>query len=897
MDDDERADLVAEVGRVLSAPGGRALLVGEPGVGRSTVLARVARRAEESGARVLRVRPGRSSARTPFLSLADLLPELPDPGLGGLAAAPHRLALRLAVSRAVRSLQRSGPVVISVDDWTQLDPESADLIGYVTSRDDDPGPALVATQAADTLLSGRPWSIDRALFPPGSVHLVPSLSAPGLAAVLAGWQGHAVPPDVLLDLHRATGGNPAWAMELLDRPVRRLLPPHPGPRLPGSVAETVLTRVRPLPSPVQRVLAACAAAGGAPARTVSTLADADLDAVAAAVEEGLVVPEHERLVVAHPLLGAAALRLVGLGVQLEIHARAAAAATGLAERARHLDQAVLPGPDDGVASALGAAAEEAWAEGSQQRALVLAERALARTPDATPGRTGRAVRLAELAVASGSFDRAAAVLADLDLVSSTPALLDRALPVLVAAIGATAGEDAAQHALAALAARADDGTVRGAMIDVRRVSETESAADRAARAHRALRLLAGERDLPAAQHRALGLLLVAGLDAGQGLDPVVLARLRALEAELPTLPLLDTADAAVGLHGYEVDDLTASRAGLELLADQAERRGETSVAGTFRAHLVVVEVLGGRTAQAAALLERFDGGDPGALATAPVVVRARGSLALVRGDEAALEAALASSSGAGTAVAGRVARLVLRGAWATAHEHWAESVPVLSEALELAARHGCDEPGRRLSADTLLGPGLVALGRAEEAGRIADHLESLARAGGRPLLSGHALRLRGLVSAASGDLGLAQAQLQRAADLLGDGQVPGDRARCLLDLGRVLRRRRAREESRRVLRDVQAVARRTGDRPLLALVERELAAVRRAAAPDALTAAERRVATAAADGLRNSEIAAACFVSVRTVETQLSTVYRKLGVRSRVQLVTRLRSEAPARSA
>ena len=39
-----------------------------------------------------------------------------------------------------------------------------------------------------------------------------------------------------------------------------------------------------------------------------------------------------------------------------------------------------------------------------------------------------------------------------------------------------------------------------------------------------------------------------------------------------------------------------------------------------------------------------------------------------------------------------------------------------------------------------------------------------------------------------------------------------------------------------------------------------------------------------ADGRTNREIAASCFLSPKTVETTLSAVYRKLGVRSRTEL-------------
>ena len=52
-----------------------------------------------------------------------------------------------------------------------------------------------------------------------------------------------------------------------------------------------------------------------------------------------------------------------------------------------------------------------------------------------------------------------------------------------------------------------------------------------------------------------------------------------------------------------------------------------------------------------------------------------------------------------------------------------------------------------------------------------------------------------------------------------------------------------------------------------------------------------RVAMMAAEGLSNKQIASALFMGVSTVEAHLSRVYRKLGIRSRAGLGTRL---APA---
>jgi DNA-binding NarL/FixJ family response regulator len=77
-------------------------------------------------------------------------------------------------------------------------------------------------------------------------------------------------------------------------------------------------------------------------------------------------------------------------------------------------------------------------------------------------------------------------------------------------------------------------------------------------------------------------------------------------------------------------------------------------------------------------------------------------------------------------------------------------------------------------------------------------------------------------------------------------------------------------------------------RPLLAQIERELPRVAAERSGSELTATERRVAALIADGGTNRDVAAALFVSVRTVETHVASIYRKLGVRSRAELARRL---------
>ena len=104
-------------------------------------------------------------------------------------------------------------------------------------------------------------------------------------------------------------------------------------------------------------------------------------------------------------------------------------------------------------------------------------------------------------------------------------------------------------------------------------------------------------------------------------------------------------------------------------------------------------------------------------------------------------------------------------------------------------------------------------------------------------------------------------------------------------LGAALRRARRRREAREAIEQARQVFERLG---AAIWVERALAEAARiggrTSAGDELTPTERKVAELVAQGLPNREVAAALFVTPKTVEFHLRNVFRKLGVRSRAEL-------------
>jgi DNA-binding CsgD family transcriptional regulator len=180
----------------------------------------------------------------------------------------------------------------------------------------------------------------------------------------------------------------------------------------------------------------------------------------------------------------------------------------------------------------------------------------------------------------------------------------------------------------------------------------------------------------------------------------------------------------------------------------------------------------------------------------------------------------------------------------------------------------------------------LALGEREAAERLAQAELELAGAFGAPRALGVAKRAAGVI--AGGERG--EVLLREAVDDLGRADAGLERARALSDLGAMLRRRNRRTEARELLREALDVAHRAEARPLAKRAETELRATgarpRRAVLRglDSLTASERRIAEFASQGLTNREIAQTLFVTARTVEGHLTSIFRKLQLASRDEL-------------
>jgi DNA-binding NarL/FixJ family response regulator len=163
-----------------------------------------------------------------------------------------------------------------------------------------------------------------------------------------------------------------------------------------------------------------------------------------------------------------------------------------------------------------------------------------------------------------------------------------------------------------------------------------------------------------------------------------------------------------------------------------------------------------------------------------------------------------------------------------------------------------------------------------------------------------AARSRALVLAQGGDLPGARASIEQALAAHAHLREPLEHARTYLAKGSIERRAKQKAEARASLRRAEEIFAELGARLWLERTRRDLARTGLTRSFEReLTPTELRVAELAATGAQNKEIAGALFVSVKSVEASLSRVYAKLGIRSRVELASRLPKQAqhdPART-
>jgi DNA-binding NarL/FixJ family response regulator len=180
---------------------------------------------------------------------------------------------------------------------------------------------------------------------------------------------------------------------------------------------------------------------------------------------------------------------------------------------------------------------------------------------------------------------------------------------------------------------------------------------------------------------------------------------------------------------------------------------------------------------------------------------------------------------------------------------------------------------------------LIHLGRLAEAEPMVAMLERNGRRLDRPWMSAVGARCRGMMLAAGGDVDGANRAVQQALAEHDRLPMPFERARTQLLAGQLLRRQRQKDQAATTLREALQTfedlnTRLWADRARAELARADVGTRRMSN----LSPSEQRVAELAASVMTNRDVAAALFISPKTVESNLARIYRKLGIHSRAEL-------------
>ena len=895
------------------------VLQGEAGVGKTTLWEAGAAEAESNGVRILRARSAESETVLGFSGLGDLLDpvleealgRLPDPQRRALSRAlvldeedgppPDAHAIGVAVLGVLRALAETGPLLLAIDDIQWFDAESSAALAYAGRR--------LGAERAGLLLTLR-TPLEAALLtelarslPPGrfrELDLDP-LDLDALHEVVHEHLGLALPPPLLAEVHEASRGNPLYALEivrLLRRTGTLVEAGQPLP-VPESLHDLVHGRLLELPPASRRFLLAAAALSHPSVGLVETATTVARDeGLVPAVQANIVEVDGDRIRFTHPLLAAGAYELADPMERADMHARLSELVEDPEARARHLAAAVTE-PDGAVAAAVEDGARHALARGAPRAAALLLERAHALTPpseDALAGRraldaasahheagdTARARRLleAELTRLQAGGERAR-VLVALARVRSYDDDLRGASSLFECAVA----EAEPGSVVKAVAREGLSGTLFRLRERLVESVELSARAAEAARVHDVPELLAESLATKALSEAALGRAeSAATARAALVLQPACVDR-----------PILRQPRFAVAVVDFWHDDLVGARRSYEEMAVVASELGDESSIPYVRVMLAQIDCALGRfddalRETAAGRIVAEQAGQRTLLGYL-LAVRAVAEAHLGRADDAtssgtrALELAHATSGVPAWIFA----------SWALGHLELSlgdasAALPTLEPLLAHHRREAVEEPGALPFLPDCI-EALLEAGRLEEAGAALDGYAAAAERLGRTRAVAAARRLRGMLAGSTGDVETAVAELAEAVELSAGSQTPFEHARCLLALGAGLRRAKRRREARETLDAALESFERLGTALWAERTRAELRRISgRAPASGELTPAEARVAALVAEGKTNREVAAALFLSERTVEGHLSRVFGKLGVRSRTELAGLLAS-------
>jgi ATP/maltotriose-dependent transcriptional regulator MalT len=903
----ELARLEQLLARAREGVSGALVLCAPAGMGKTALLDAAAGMAD--GFEVLRARGIEGESQLPYAGLSQLLLRVMDERIelaprerqaleSALALGPPGEHDRVAIAAAVLSLlavvAEGRPLLVVVDDLHWVDEASRAVLRIAGRRLVGEGIAL--------LMATRPE-----VPPPSgiaSLELEP-LPERGARELLA--RTLTLPPVVERRVLETAAGNPLALLEIphLLRDASPKDPSAPGVTAPLPAGTTIeralMAPVERLPERTRTALLVAAVDERAPRAVLDVaLARAGIDAGAllAAERAGLVTRGDGGVTFRHPLLRSAIYHAASGPERRAAHAALAAAWPQGGDRwTWHAAGAAL-GPDETVASALGALADRAHDRGAHLAAARAWRRAAELSPSALR-RYERRLSAANELIIVGDAEEAARLL-DLARDEAPPGASRARLEVLQGRLALR--RENPQSAHRALVRAADEVAatepVRASEILVEASMARQMAGDLEsihALSARALELADGRDEVAATSARLmLGHVRVALGDVAGG-EALMLEAAAAAPGLRRTPPSVEAVAqcAHVALWGDRYD---IAEPVLDWLDAGALRAGAAGARGMPLAVRARMQMRRGRLVEALATADEAVelAESTGQHSLQATVLAFLAEIEALLGREADARAHAGRALEMAHGIRAEILEIYAHTALATlelGYVRMEAAVEHLTRADTLVERMGITDPGF-VFVRPMLVDALHRVGETGQAERLLAEYEERAEASGRLRAQAAAARCRGLLA----DDGEYEDWFARALELYDRIDDPIGRSATLLALGARRRRSRRRAASREPLQEALALFERVGAMPWAWQVRHELElagagteedALRLVAAGSALeelTPQELRVALLVGRGLANRQVAGELFVSTRTVEAHLRQIYRKLDLRSRTEL-------------
>ena len=887
------------------------LLVGEPGIGKTTLWRAARSEAGALGYRLLSSAPTEVETGLPHAVLGDLLYPVPEEAIASLPG-PLRTALEVALFRAparqgatdqlavstaflrvLRHLAADNGLLLALDDIQWIDGPSMRVLAFALRRlEREPVKVLAAHRVPS---AGDAASILHNALGAGRVHRIEigPLSRDGIDDLLLQRLDRPLRQPEFDQVYAVSGGNPFFALEvgqfILEHPTTvKAGEPIPVPR---SLADAIRGRITKLPPETRDILTALAALSRPDEALLERADPHALAALDAAFAAQVVERAQGRLRFTHPLLASVIYSMADAAKRRRWHARLAGLVTDPEERARHLALAATSA-DATVADALEEAARSANLRGAPDMASMLGQQASELTPAEFPASIERRrIMTAQFRMRAGDVPGARDLLRS--VLQSAPVGQRPAEALRLMGSLTLGGEDlleAESFLMEALSQSGVDLYTR-AMIerDLITVFNQRGMFQDSVEHSNRLTEIANRLDDPSITAVAQRFKMVTERHVGRQ-SPESIAIAVAIADGRISLPMDDTAG---GLHplmhwGAALkwsDDFAHARALLKRVLSLTEGRDE-SLRAPVLLHLAEMEFWAGDWLLAALYVDECEKSvaHTGHRSYARLSLNAKAMLHCGRGEfDAAREAAqeaLAISNAIGDEPYLRRALSILgatelaAGNPAAANEYF--------ELLRVRGNHIGYRGSIRSESDEV--DALMALGQFSEAAAVGARMAEF----DDPWQLAIGARCRALLASARGDFDASVSEFEtamRAHELL---PMPLERARTLLAYGSVLRRAKQKRAAREKLEEALPIFRSLGAPAWIKRAESELSRIAPPPAGGAeLTPTEGRIAQLVSNGRTNKEVANELFLSVKTVEANLSRIYAKLNVRSRTELVAR----------